>query len=264
MNTKPSWLGELDGLLRGDQTRALREGRGTEALRLQAFIGSAVGLGVVYGVCMGLFAVMTRTPACWEQLVATAIKVPALFLFTLIVTFPSLYVFSALLGTRLRFVDVLRMLVAAITLNLCVLAAFGPITAFFTISTTSYAFMKLLNVAFFAVSGVLGLGFLMRALAALEEGPGSPASGKGGLRADPGPPAPPPLPGSAEASAGAGGARSRTVLSVWLVLYALVGAQMGWVLRPFIGDPGQAFQVFRGREANIFIDVVRSLGALFE
>jgi len=26
---------------------------------------------------------------------------------------------------------------------------------------------------------------------------------------------------------------------LWVFLYAFVGIQMGWVLRPFIGDPGQ-------------------------
>jgi hypothetical protein len=45
-----------------------------------------------------------------------------------------------------------------------------------------------------------------------------------------------------------------------LVLYGLVGAQMGWVLRPFIGDPEQAFTLFRAREANFFLDLLRSLG----
>ena len=58
--------------------------------------------------------------------------------------------------------------------------------------------------------------------------------------------------------------RMKRVLSVWLVLYSLVGAQMGWVLRPFIGDPNQPFQFFRNREANIFMDVVRTIEDLFK
>ena len=27
------------------------------------------------------------------------------------------------------------------------------------------------------------------------------------------------------------------MLRTWLVIYVFVGIQMGWVLRPFIGDP---------------------------
>ena len=31
--------------------------------------------------------------------------------------------------------------------------------------------------------------------------------------------------------------RHRLLLRAWLVVYAFVGIQMGWLLRPFIGDP---------------------------
>ena len=32
---------------------------------------------------------------------------------------------------------------------------------------------------------------------------------------------------------------------------------MGWVLRPFNGAPDMPFELFRARDANIFIDVLR-------
>ena len=44
------------------------------------------------------------------QMLATILKVPLLFLLTLIVTFPSLYVFSALSGSRLSAGATLRLL----------------------------------------------------------------------------------------------------------------------------------------------------------
>ena len=56
-------------------------------------------------------------------------------------------------------------------------------------------------------------------------------------------------------------AASKTFL-VWVVIYALVGAQMGWILRPFIGRPDLPFQLFRGREANFFVDLLRTLAQL--
>lgn len=55
---------------------------------------------------------------------------------------------------------------------------------------------------------------------------------------------------------------ARRTFQVWVVIYALVGAQMGWILRPFIGAPNLKFEWFRGREANIFIDVIRTIGEL--
>jgi hypothetical protein len=39
--------------------------------------------------------------------------------------------------------------------------------------------------------------------------------------------------------------RHRLLLVCWLVLYAFVGVQMAWVLRPFIGSPGTPVQFFR-------------------
>ena len=128
-------------------------------------------LGMIYGLCMGSFSLMKEVPDALKdpngrylQWFATVIKVPALFYLTLIVTFPSLYVFNALVGSRLTLVSVLRLLVASLAVNLAVLASLGPIVLFFSLTTKSYAFIQLLNVAAFTVAGVLGLAFLLQTL----------------------------------------------------------------------------------------------------
>lgn len=188
------WLRELDDLLRGNKTRPELLAVGTRHMPLGPFAGMGLVLGIIYGLFMGLFAILSRASPCYEQLAAAAIKVPALFFLTLVVTYPSLYVFGALLGVRLGPGDMLRLVVAALAVNLAVLASFGPITGFFTLSTTSYHFMKLLNVAFFAISGFIGLAFLLKALERLEESQGAsgarppPLPAEGGAA---GPPAPP-------------------------------------------------------------------------
>ncbi len=79
-------------------------------------------------------------------------------------SFPSLYVFHALVGSRLSMQSVLRLLVISLTVMLTVLASLGPIVAFFSASTTSYLFMLLLNVVIFAVSGSLGLRYMLTTL----------------------------------------------------------------------------------------------------
>jgi hypothetical protein len=38
---------------------------------------------------------------------------------------------------------------------------------------------------------------------------------------------------------------------LWLIVFALVGAQMSWVLRPFIGGEAE-FALFRARGSNFF------------
>jgi len=44
----------------------------------------------------------------------------------------------------------------------------------------------------------------------------------------------------------------RTVFFVWVIVFGLVGAQMGWMLRPFIGAPHAPVTFFRPREGNFF------------
>jgi len=258
----PSWLSELDEVLRGRKADPSLLARGTSHIRIQPLVLGSVLLGVIYGIFMGLYAVATRTPPSLAQLVASAIKVPALFFLTLVVTFPSLYVFSALFGVRLGPKDTFRLILVPIAVNLAVLASLGTITGFFTLSTTSYEFMKLLNVFFFGVSGIIGLKVLLTMLSRLEQAqtPGvtlpSAALADGGGAPSPPPSVAPVSPVTRERST------ARLTFQVWVVIYALVGAQMGWILRPFVGSPELPFQWFRSREANIFVDLAHTIGKL--
>lgn len=257
-------LGHVDRLLRGQYTRRedLLEGRVGVASSTLATAG--VVLGAVYGAFMGIFAVTRADHPSWAQFGATMAKVPLLFLLTLVVTFPSLYVFSALSNSRLRGPDTLRLLLAAVTVNLALLASFGPVTGFFTLSTDSYPFLVALNVVFFAISGFAGLAFLRRALATLFEAPREPPPPP--PREEPArespdepprlsplvvppPPSLPPIPSRRAAPPADPG---RRVFTVWIVTYCIVGAQMAWILRPFIGTPGQEFAFFRPRGSNFF------------
>jgi len=246
-----SWLKEIDDLLRGSKTQPESLAEGTGGLRLQRYAATAAVLGAVYGLSMGLYGALTHDPAVYAQFFSSALKVPALFFLTLVVTFPSLYVFSALVGARLDPLSALRVIVATITVSLAVLASFAPINAFFTLSTTSYAFMKLLNVFLFAVAGAVGLGFLLKTLRHLEEAWGLAESHEGeGTAADSTP---------VQDVTAARKAAGRGLFKLWMCLYALVGAQMGWLLRPFIGDPKLPFGWFRERGGSVFLDVLQTI-----
>ena len=56
----------------------------------------------------------------------------------------------------------------------------------------------------------------------------------------------------------------RGALQFGMVVFGLVGAQMGWVLRPFVGHPKADFTFFRERKENFFQAVVTKVGELFE
>jgi hypothetical protein len=272
---------QLDQLLRGEKTRAV-------VLQEEGFHASAGGFAVVvvilcmiYGVCMGSFSLLKEVPdgvimtgPAYMQMVATTIKVPLLFSLTLIITLPSLYVLNALVGSQLSAASLVRLLIASLAVNAAVLASMGPIVLFFSLSTKSYSFILLLNVAAYTIAGVLSLLFLLQTLhrltvsqpsehssddssaAGAEKKPEEPASPRGknhnaGSENEP---------HALEMPSGQVLAKhTRLVFRCWVMLFALVGAQTGWVLRPFIGSPGMPFTWFRERQSNFFSAVIDAL-----
>jgi hypothetical protein len=269
------WFKDVDRILRGEVTRisAIREG--TIRIPTVGVTLAVIILGLVYGFFMGWFALINREPPVYEQLLATTVKVPALFFLTLVVTFPSLYVFNALVGSRLTIASVFRLLMATLAVTLAVLASLGTITAFFSISTENYSFMVLLNVVLFAVGGLLGLAFLLQTLhrlsVAIGNGLPTPRAGNPGPEDSAGDKPSGEKAAKPKATEGAldqieGHVLGRHVKSVfrcWVVIFALVGAQMSWVLRPFVGDPSVPFEWFRERQSNFFEALWHTIQSLF-
>jgi hypothetical protein len=219
-----------DSVLRGRYTTKESLAQGRVDVQTGILVRLGILLGVIYGASLGAYALCHGGDRAWLQLFASAAKLPLLFLLTLLVTFPSLYVFSALQRSPLRPVATLRLLMVAIVVDLAVLASLGPVFAFFAASTQSYQFLLLLNVAFCGLAGIISLVVLRRATNIVFE------SGEGGK-----------------------GEAARRVLLVWCVVYGTVGAQMGWLLRPFLGAPGAPFELFRARESSFFECVLLAL-----
>jgi hypothetical protein len=232
-------LRELDRVLRGETRR-------------DGGIGPLVRMGLVLaavsGLCVGVYALARPGGPEWRQLLASGVKVPALLFLTLLVTFPSLYVFNTLLGPRLQFGEVLRLVLSGLGVLVAVLSAFGPIVAFFSITTTSYHFVLLLNVVVFAVSGLFGMAFLHRFLPRRDVQGVEPAS--------------PALAERIRPAEGPGWQVASPVFYVWMVLFGLVGAQMAWVLRPFLGAPEVPFEWFRTPQSSFFEAVFHALRVL--
>ena len=94
----------IDKLIRGGFTSRLHLQQGQIPIRLHTLLLSGFILGTVYGVFMGIYrAIRAESPEfqSYLPLIATSAKVPLLFFLTLAITFPSLYVFSALAGSPL-------------------------------------------------------------------------------------------------------------------------------------------------------------------
>ena len=270
--------------------RQVVEERDLKPLTTQMFISSAVSLAC-YGIVLG-------ASHSFAQAVSSAIKLPLLFLATLAICLPTLYLFNLIFGARLSMMQAVALIMVSITVTSVLVLAFAPISLFFLISADNYPFFKLLNVAILLLAAVVGLRFLtsgMKILNAYQTGnqpsageaPAAPvpAVANGGGEAEPPvaglvePPASPAWPRVAtlpqaavvtvprQAAAPAGVRNhakpaSMTLLYIWIALFGFVGTQLAWTLRPFFGSPDEPFQVFRNIEGTFYADIFRTIGHL--
>jgi hypothetical protein len=182
---------------------------------------SSVLFLVIYGFATGL------GHSFWQAL-SSAVKMPLLFVVTMVFCLPALYFFSlALLRTRLRMRQVTAVVLAGIGVTAFLLLGLAPVTLFFDLTLENHAFFQLLAVAFVAVSGCIGLYFLWRGMTLVNlSGPNVP------------------------------GLFRHALLGMWVILCAFVGTQMTWWLSPFIGDPGSSFVFLRLSRDTFCVDVM--------
>lgn len=277
--TMHSILADAERLIRGDSTRPdFLTADGLLDISVRASARVVLTFGLAAGVFTGIYALSTGGFEGVPQLIASTVKIPLMFLITIAVCFPSLFVFSALLGSRLRAEAVLRLVFSNLAVMAIVTASFGPIVAFFALGAPSYGFMVLLNAATAGVAGLLGLGFLLRTLdrvirvqaeadaaetirepvgdSEVIEGALSPAEGEAGPEL--GDAAPGPLDGDGPVHD-----RTKLVFKAWVVLFGMVGAQSSWMLRPLIGSPGAPFELFREQEGNFLVGIFQALSNMF-
>lgn len=165
------------------------------------------------------------------QAFSSAVKLPALYLITLLICLPPLYFFNILSGSKRGIGQYLALLLTGVSVNSVLLFSLAPITLFFGISLKSYKFFQLFNVAIFAIAGLIGVNYVYQAMKF-----------------------------SYERDAETQTARTN-ILRLWLALYAFVGSQLGWTLRPFFGTPGKPFQLFRSElESNFYLHILHVLG----
>ena len=116
-----------------------------------------------YGAVLGAFSdhALLQSPI-------SAIKLPLMFLVTLAICLPTLYLFNLVFGARLQVKQALALVMVAITVMSMLAFAFAPISLFFLITANQYSFYKVLNVAILTLAAVVGLRFLTAGMAALN------------------------------------------------------------------------------------------------
>jgi len=174
---------------------------------------SIIVLSAVYGAIMGLYP-------SGLQILYDAVKIPMLLLISLYITVPSFYVLTSLLGGRRSFSQVVVLMLSSVTVMSTILLALVPVNLFFILTTpnatsSTEAFIILLNVLIFALAGIFALIYLLRGFMALYPG-------------------------------------GEWILSFLIgsFIFVFVGTQLAWVLRPyfhyhgyFISPPEKNFYI---------------------
>jgi hypothetical protein len=134
--------------------------RDLSGLTRQMLASSAVSLGL-YGAVLG-------ASNSWAQALSSTIKLPLLFLATLAICLPTLYLFNLVFGAKLSMMQAVTLILVAVTVTAVLTLAFAPISLFFLISAHSYPFFKLLNVAILTLTAIVGLRFLISGMRTLR------------------------------------------------------------------------------------------------
>jgi hypothetical protein len=195
-----AWMTTADDILR---RAAWVSGRQVSRRALLRLIVCMVAFGLLYGAVMGSFRGLAAQSQWMRQIVYSAVKMPILLTATFALSLPSFFVMNSLLGLRRDFAVAVRSLVAAQAGLAIVLASLAPLTLVWYASSARYNLALLFNGAMFALASVAAQWLVRRYYQPLI----------------------------------ARNQRHRWVLWAWLIVYMLVGIQMAWLLRPFIGSP---------------------------
>lgn len=195
-----------DAVLRGEPES--REA-GSPGRTLAHWLLLIVLCGNLYGAAMGSFGGVLGER--FLQVLYSAVKVPLLLIVTFVLSLPSFFIFNTLVGLRTEFGQALRALVASQAGLTVLLAALAPLTLVWNLGATDQKTTVLFNALLFGVAAFGGQVLLRRFYRPLI----------------------------------AQDARHRQMLRLWGIVYAFVGIQMGWILRPFVGDPGRPVEFFR-------------------
>ncbi|HHH50304.1 MAG TPA: hypothetical protein ENK52_04930 [Saprospiraceae bacterium] len=179
-----------------------------------------------YGLIMGSYNSL-------PQALISGIKLLILFFLTLIVCFPSFYIVQLILGSKVGIKQLAVILLSGFVMTTTVMLAFAPIVLFFQMSGDNYHFLQLLHVFIFVFAGFFGMRLILESLkSAFEETGVYPKIGLIAFR-------------------------------IWVLIFAFVGIQLSWNLRPFLGSKDMKFELFRSEtQGNFYSTIFGAFGSM--
>jgi len=174
-----------------------------------------------YGVVMGSYH-------SFAQAVTAGAKVTVLFSLALVICFPAFFIIQYILGSKLKLRQMISIIMSGFVLTSAIMVSFAPIVVIFLLTGSNYYFLQLLHIAIFILSGVFGMLTIVEALKySCEAKSIYPQTGV-------------------------------VVFRFWVVILAFVGIQLAWNFRPFLGDRGQPYELFREYEGNFYTALIYS------
>jgi hypothetical protein len=164
-----------------------------------------------------------------------AVKLPLVLLLTSALTVGFAWIAAAVLGLPLRFGQVAVLTFLALAVASLLLASLVPVAGFFNLSApkptpdarTAHNLLYLLHTAFVGACGLAGTVALWRAMQRLD----------------------------------APQRTLRAVYAVWVAAFALVGGEVAWILRPFVGSVYMPVQFLRpdAFDGNVYEFIVTDI-----
>ena len=128
--------------------------------------------------------------------------------------------------------QILIIILSGMVLSAAIMISFAPIVVFFLLTGSDYYFLQLLHISIILLSGVFGMKTVVDALKySCEQKAIYPRVGV-------------------------------DIFRVWVIIMAFVGIQLAWNLRPFLGDTGKPFKLFREYQGNFYTALIYSFKQL--
>ena len=181
---------------------------------------------LIYGLIMGSYN-------GFAQAISSGLKLVVLIFLTLAICFPSFYIVQLLLGSKMKFTQLIIIVLGSFLMLATILVAFAPIVLFFQLSGSPYSFIQLLHFGVFVFAGIWSMRTVVEALKiACEKKNVYPKIGL-------------------------------VIFRLWIFILAFVGIQLSWNLRPFIGSKQMPFEIFReATQTNIYATLIAAIGRL--
>lgn len=179
-----------------------------------------------YGLIMGSYN-------SWMQAISSGAKLTSLLFLTLVICFPSFYIVQLVLGSKVKIKQLAVMMLSGFLMTTTIMLAFAPIVLLFQLSGDNYNFLKFLHVGVFVFSGFFGMRAVLDALR------------------------------NSFAEQGVYPQIGLSIFRVWVIIFAFVGIQLAWNLRPFVGYKDMPYELLRkDTQGNFYSSMMKSLGEM--